>query len=251
MGLYGEDVVSGVVIKSAPVGEADRRLELLTKERGKMVVFSRGCRRPTSPLVAFSRPFCFAKFHITSGKNHYLKEAEVIDYFDDITKDYETLVYATYFLEYASYFSQEELENVQLLNLLYLSLKALLNPKLGHKLVRFVYEYRMLSVNGEAPDVGRCFLCGKALTEEAVFHMRRRACYCRSCAAGTGADLPLGGAARYTLEYVTYAPLGKLFAFSLTPQVQQEIEWFWKNYKKHYVQAHFTSLEMLPPGQDA
>lgn len=248
--MYGEDVVSGVVIKSAPVGEADRRLELLTKERGKMVVFSRGCRRPTSPLVAFSRPFCFAKFRITSGKNNYLKEAEAIDYFDDITKDYETLVYATYFLEYAAYFSQEELENAQLLNLLYLSLKALLNPKLDHKLVRFIYEYRMLVVNGEAPDIGACFNCGKELSEEAWFHMGRRACFCRECASAAAAERKLSATARYTLQYVTYSPMTKLFAFTLTPEVQQEIRTFWKGYKKHYLQAHFTSLEMLPPGSD-
>ena len=43
--------VTGIVLSVYPVGENDRRLTILTKERGKIQVFARGSRRPKTPFV--------------------------------------------------------------------------------------------------------------------------------------------------------------------------------------------------------
>ena len=44
--------LNGIVLSSSNIGEYDKRIVVLTKERGKAVMFVRGARKMNSPLVA-------------------------------------------------------------------------------------------------------------------------------------------------------------------------------------------------------
>ena len=194
-------ILTGMVIKSAPAGEYDRRLVILTCERGKITAFARGARRPGSTLMAASAPFVFGTFALY-----------VQNYFREITEDMEAACYGSYFLEFADYYGRENLEAVETLKLLYQSLRALLKSAIPNRLVRAVFELKLMEINGEYMEkpLGR-------LEDSTI----------------------------YTWEYVLASPVEKLYTFTVTEKVLEEFTKCVAENKRRFVDKTFHSLDIL------
>ena len=205
--------VTGMVIRTSALGEADKRLVLLTRERGKITAFARGAKRPGSPLMAASRIFAFGTFRLFEGREAYsLQGAEIGNYFQEIALDVEAACYGSYFLELADYYSREGMEGTELLKLVYQSLRALLKPAIGRSLVRRVFELKSLVLSGE-------------YTEEP--------------------GRPVSQSAAYAWAYVVSSPIEKLYQFTLKEEVLQEFSLCVEDAMERFVGRPFKSLEIL------
>ena len=141
---------TGMVLSASPVGDYDKRLVILTKERGKITCFARGAKRASSQLRAPSRPFVFGVFTMSEGRDAYnLYGAEVENYFEELSKDMECACYASYFAEFAGYYGRENVDESENIRLLYQSYRALLKPGIPNKLVRRIFELRLMTIEGE------------------------------------------------------------------------------------------------------
>lgn len=205
--------LTGVVLSSMPVGEYDRRIVLLTRERGRITAFAKGARKPNSALMAVSCPFVCGKFYLYEGRSSYtLRNADVMAYFNKLQQDLEMLCYASYFTELADYYAKENLVAADMLNLLYLAFRALEKQQIPNTLIRHIYELRMIVLDGE-------------YTERP--------------------PIPTGDSAAYAWHYVITSPLQKLFSFNLNQPALDEFTKAVSVLRKRTIDREFHSLEIL------
>jgi DNA repair protein RecO (recombination protein O) len=243
--MNGEQIkTTGMVISAISIGEYDKRITILTKELGKIQAFVRGAKRPNSRFSAVANPFAFGSFDLYAGRSAYnLAAASISNYFDCLKTDLEAIYYGSYFLELADYYSRENIEAKQLLNLIYLSLTALTDSRFPKELVRFIYELKTLVINGEYPDLFHCVLCGKE--EELVgFSANRNGCICKNCLQQTAAEVLLTSSL-YAMQYVISAPIAKLFTFKVTDQVLENLQRVMKQLMYRSVDRQLKSLAFL------
>lgn len=238
--------VQAVVLSVMPMGEYDKRLVLLTRERGKISVFAKGARRPNSPFLAAANPFVFGSFTLYEGRTSYnLNHAAVTNYFVELAAMQPGVYYGFYFLELADYFGREGIDEKDMMNLLYVSFKALLRPELDHRLVRCIFEFRTMVIQGEYPQIFQCVSCSGEKKELSFFSQRQHGVLCASCAMGVPDSVRISPAALYALQYMASAPLQKLYGFTVKPEILEELERIIHTYVAGNTDKKFKSLGIL------
>lgn len=237
-------IVLGMVLTAMPVNDYDKRITILTKERGKITAFARGARRPASQLLAATNPFTFGQFELFEGKTAYnLTRASIQNYFRDLVSDLDAAYLGFYFMEFAEYFCQENNDEREMLKLLYQSLRALENPRIPKELVRVVFELKAITINGEGPDVFSCMKCRKK-EDLCVFSVPRGGIFCAECAREVP-GIRILDSTRYTLQYIIFTPVEKLYSFTVSDAVLEELKVIMKDYLAHYVHHEFRSLQIF------
>lgn len=205
----------GMILRSEPYGEYDRRVVILSREHGRFTAFAKGARRQTNHLMAVTDLFVTGNFKLYPGRNAYsLIDANVTNYFEELRGDFEGAIYGMYFLEIAEKHTREENDERNILALLYQSLRALVSDSYDNRLVRAIYELKTVMLHGE--------FCMEEHT--------------KNCLPGTA----------YTLNFLLNTAPEKLFTFALKEDVLAEVEKIAHSELKRYRGAiEYKSEELL------
>lgn len=207
--------VTGMVIKTETIGEYDKRVVLLTLEKGKISCFAKGARKQGSRLMAATDPFCFGEFKLYVGRSSYsLNDVSVTNYFENMRTDLLSALVGMYFLEVVDYYTRENNDERLMLKLLYQSMRALSSEKYDRDFVRAVFELKCICIEGEYP--------------------------------GPPADRKLDDSTVYTLSYIYGTPIEKLYSFKVSDKVLAELKEIASEYILRFTDKNFKSLELLP-----
>jgi DNA repair protein RecO (recombination protein O) len=145
--------LNGIIIKETDYNEYDKLLTILTREKGKISAYAFNVRRSNSKNIGKVKLFALGTFELRENNESYTLENIIIkDDFSELTNDYENVCYASYFIELADYFSYENIESEDVIDLLYFALKSLIKGAVDKKLIRRVYELKLLKYQGEYKD---------------------------------------------------------------------------------------------------
>ena len=229
--MTGEITVHGIVLTSMPVGEYDRRVTILTSERGRITAFAKGARRPTGVFSACTLGFTYAEFTLFEGREAYnLKTVDKVRYFDNLRGDVEGTYYGMYFCELAGYLTREGIEEAGQMKLLYLSLLALTKEQFSRRLIRCVYGLRAIAISGEAMKADGRYYSGKNYGLAA------------ECCAGA---VEVSETTLYTVQFIERTPLKQLYTFAVSDEVLEELERITRDYMSRRTDRTFKTLEVL------
>jgi DNA repair protein RecO (recombination protein O) len=195
----------GVVLRTRNLGEADRIITFLTRDRGRVRAVAKGVRRTSSKFGSRLEPFTFVDVQIFEkhGRDlHLVTQAETLAAYGGVlVHDYPRYTAGQAMLEAAERLSEDDVPALQQYLLLVGGLRTLASGEHAPGLVLDAFLLRSLSVAGYAPSFGDCARCGEDGPHR-FFNLPAGGVVCANCRPG-GSAAP----ARETLDL-----LGSLLA---------------------------------------
>lgn len=234
----------GVVLSRTFVGEKDAIIKILTEKSGVISASAKGVKSLKSKLSAGCSLFSCSDFLITESNGRFIVTSAVLsDSFYGLSANIERLSYATYIAEITASVSPapEDAENLipLILNTFYL----LANSNKNLRLIKCVFEMRLLCALGYAPELDGCVECGD--TEKLCFFSPTEGgVVCRGC--GTIADTQIiTSDTLNALRYVKDADDKRAFSFAIPKTNLDEFESCSEKMLENIIGYRLSSLNYL------
>lgn len=238
--------VSALVIRQRNLGEADRILTLLTRERGKLSAVAKGVKRPRSKLAAGLQLFSHASVQLAAGRSlEIITQVQPVSLFYHLREDLGRYAHASYISELADGLTEEQHTDPSVFELLLATLTALDSGGDPATLVRG-FELKLLTHLGYGPELDACVVCGLEIEGgEVGFSAAEGGVVCRRCVGARGAG-PLAPPALRAMRDLLAAAPGQLVGRRLTSAVASQLERVMRAYVDYRVERPLQSAGLLP-----
>lgn len=215
----------GIVLGQIPMRDQDKKLIILTEDMGLIEAIARKVNGARSSLSATAEVLAYSDFCLYAGKSGYVvNSADLNQNFYDLRMDLEKLALASYFCELTRFILPDRDNGGACLKLLLNTLWLLEKGKRSPTLLKAIYELRLLSISGFAPDLSGCLRCGEE--EGLTFFPVDGTLLCAECVGTMPPDRPrmaLPQPVFLAMRYICEADDEKLFSFRLTPDSEKAL----------------------------
>jgi DNA repair protein RecO (recombination protein O) len=221
--------VRALVIKEFEAGEADKRLLLLCKEHGRLLVYARGARKPKSKFLSSAQIFTYSDFVLAQGRGFFsVTQADIIENFYDLRTDYDRLAAAFKIVNICDKTVLENSNCDPLLRLVLKSLSLLAKKSIPHSQVLSVFLLRFFDYYGLRPHSQECSVCGASSAFDDLGESGFWGCeglICERCAKSQNFDIvSVSESAIKAIGHILESELSLAFGFVASERVLGELE---------------------------
>ena len=238
--------LEGIVLKERSVGEQDKFVDVLTRERGIVEIAVKGAKRLSGRSGSSTQLFAYSRFCINLRREQfYLDSCEPIHIFYGLRDSLSKIALASYFADVLKYAVNEDEDSGEVLRLTLNTLHFLENDLRPQAMLRSIFELRLMSEIGFMPDIVGCRECGEFEPEELFFCLDDGGYVCSGCFSGDITDnyykvkLPVLQAIRH----IVLADWDRLFSFRVTDSVQKRLSAVSEAYTKAHLERGFKTLD--------
>ena len=239
--------LKGIVLKEYPVGESDKFIHVLTKERGFIEISVRGGRKTVSKNAGGSQLFAYSVFSVRFDKGrYYLDSCQPINIFYKIREDLQRLALAGYIAEVISFTSGQHEQKDDVMRLVLNTFHFLAEGTRDCNLLKSVFELRLMTEIGMMPDLVCCAVCMEYLSENMCFDVLSAKLYCGNCIKDHGLDdtvMRVKGSVVHAMRHIVFAEFDRLFNFKLSPQNMKRLSQVTERYMLLHLDRGFKTLD--------
>lgn len=243
MGTVSTIKTRGMVLKTQDYKENDKLLWILTEDQGKISVIAKGARKNKNKNFSNTLPFCFGEYVLFKGRTLYsLNEGRILDSFQDILNNYDTLIYGSYFNELVDITIEEEPCKdifVELVKAFFL----MRNEAVDLDILARAFEIKVLKATGYGISLENCAVCGAKMRNTDYISFQFYGGVCQQCDKNYGTHV--SGAAYNGIKFLSKVDLEKVGRLNLDEKTKVEI----KNILTQFIELNYRrkpkSLSLL------
>jgi DNA repair protein RecO (recombination protein O) len=228
------------------VGENDKFIHILTRERGVIEVSVRGVRKMISKNAGGSQLFAYSHFSLRYSKgNYYLDSCEIIRLFYKIREDLDRLALADYISEVVSFVAGHNEQKEDVMRLILNTFHFLSEGKRECILLKAVFELRFMTEIGMMPDIVCCHKCMEYICDDMCIDLLSTKLYCTKCykAKYDGSQIRMRGSVVHAMRHIVFADFNRLFNFRLGNANMKNLSNITEKYLLTHLGREFKTLE--------
>jgi DNA repair protein RecO (recombination protein O) len=237
-----------IVLRTYPLGDADRLVSLLTRAYGRLKGVAQGARRPKSRFGATLEPLTHLRVWFYERETRELvriRQCELLESFLDVQQDYRAGLALALMAEIMeAVLPEREAQDSDFRLLLHVARGLKQNPSGRADLSLGYFLVWTLRLAGWLPELDRCATCSRELAGQAVFwSLSVPGLHCARCRRPGMKNLSPEtiAAARRMLG----GPLGQLAAEAHPPQVTPEFEAYFLDLIEYHAERRLAARRMF------
>ncbi|RXI40352.1 DNA repair protein RecO [Clostridium tetani] len=211
-----------LVIKTQDYKEWDKIIWFFTEKFGKISVIAKGAKKNSNKFFPVSLPFCYGNYIFYKGRGMYtLNEGEIMESFQELLSDLETITYASYFCELIDICLPEGESNRVLFKEFVTTFYLMRTRAVDLETLARVFELRILKATGYELSLDKCSICKEKITSSNYISLQFLGGLCNNCNKSNGIDI--SNASYNIIKYLNKLPLEKTYRITIPDNLKNEI----------------------------